>query len=142
MTDAPERIFLQDAGDYARAAAFEVTWCVEPQDDADTEYIRADKVAALVEEAIREGMRIATFVPIEQVQEAFDAALAELDLTPDPRVAALVDALESIEQFGSDTLSGNARGPDDRKWQRDGVFEMVKRARAALAAWKGATNDA
>lgn len=49
MTDAPERIFLQDAGDYARAAAFEVTWCVEPQDDADTEYIRADKVAALVE---------------------------------------------------------------------------------------------
>jgi hypothetical protein len=49
MGDAPERIFLQDAGDYARAAAFEVTWCVEPQDDADTEYIRADKVQALVE---------------------------------------------------------------------------------------------
>lgn len=53
MSDAPERIFLQDAGDYARAAAFEVTWCVEPQDDADTEYIRADRVAALVEKNAR-----------------------------------------------------------------------------------------
>jgi hypothetical protein len=44
---APDRIFLQDAGDYASAAKLEVTWCVEPVDQADTEYVRADLVAAL-----------------------------------------------------------------------------------------------
>ena len=38
----PDRIYLQDAGDYASAAEFEVTWCVDPQDDGDTEYIRRD----------------------------------------------------------------------------------------------------
>ena len=43
MTDqAPERIYLQDAGDYAATVKFEVTWCVEPVDDADTQYIRLD----------------------------------------------------------------------------------------------------
>ena len=46
---APERIWLQDAGDYDNTAQFEVTWCAEPQDDADTEYIRADLVQTLVE---------------------------------------------------------------------------------------------
>ena len=58
---APERIYLQDAGDYDAAAKLEVTWCVEPQDPADTEYVRADlapalgvpEVAALVE-AVRD----------------------------------------------------------------------------------------
>lgn len=44
---APKRIWLQDAGDYRHAAQFEVTWCAEPQDDADTEYIRADLVPTL-----------------------------------------------------------------------------------------------
>jgi hypothetical protein len=49
---------------------------------------------------------------------------------------ALIDALESIYQFGSDTLSGRSPddGPDDRKWQRDAVVEMTKRARIAIAA--------
>ncbi len=46
---APERIWLQDAGDYDHAAQFEVTWCAEPQDDADTEYIRADLPPALAD---------------------------------------------------------------------------------------------
>ena len=47
----PDRIYLQDAGDYESAADFEVTWCVVPQDDADTEYIRRDPavLAALPE---------------------------------------------------------------------------------------------
>ena len=36
------------------------------------------KLAKAVEEAIREGMRIATFVPLEQVQAAFNAAIAEI----------------------------------------------------------------
>ncbi len=53
---APERIWLQDGGDYDHAAQFEVTWCAEPQDDADTEYIRADLVQALVAEAMKRAL--------------------------------------------------------------------------------------
>jgi hypothetical protein len=87
MSEAPERIFLQDAGDYERAARFDVTWCVEPQDDADTEYVRADlapdaaKVAALVEA----GNRMANSIKGDYIHPvaatAWDAALAAL--TPD-----------------------------------------------------------
>jgi len=44
----------------------------------------------------------------------------------------LRDALESIRQYGSDTLSGRIDGTDDRDWQRDAVLEMTKRARLAL----------
>lgn len=50
---APERIYLQDAGDYSKAAALEVTWCVEPQDDGDTGYIRADAVAEMIRQAVQ-----------------------------------------------------------------------------------------
>lgn len=53
---APERIYLQDAGDYSKAAALEVTWCVEPQDDGDTEYIRADAVAEMIRQAVQAKM--------------------------------------------------------------------------------------
>lgn len=49
---APERIYLQDAGDYSKAAALEVTWCVEPQDDDDTEYTRSDLITAMIREAV------------------------------------------------------------------------------------------
>ena len=49
--NAPDRIWLQDAGDYESAAEFEVTWCSEPQDDGDTEYIRADLVQYLIQAA-------------------------------------------------------------------------------------------
>ncbi|WP_336817254.1 hypothetical protein [Burkholderia gladioli] len=45
----------------------------------------------------------------------------------------LVEALQSIAQYGSDTLSGRTDGPDDRDWQREAVLEMTRRARAALA---------
>lgn len=50
---APERIYLQDAGDYSNAAEFEVTWCVEPQHDCDTEYVRADTVAEMIRQAVQ-----------------------------------------------------------------------------------------
>ncbi len=49
-------------------------------------------------------------------------------------VERLVGILESIAIYGSDTLSGRVDGgPDDRKWQRDAVLEMTRRARTALA---------
>lgn len=49
-------------------------------------------------------------------------------------LAAARDALDAIWQYGADTLSGRVDGPDDRKWQRDSVVEMTKRAREARDA--------
>ncbi|GEM_PF-1200464 len=49
----------------------------------------------------------------------------------------LAEALDSIRQYGSDTLSGRADGgPNDRDWQRDAVREMTRRASAAITAWE------
>ncbi len=59
-------------------------------------------------------------------------ALAERLETAEERVRVLENALIGIHIYGSDTLSGPESGSDDRKWQRDGVLEMTKRARAAI----------
>jgi hypothetical protein len=54
-----------------------------------------------------------------------------------------LDALESSWVYGADTLSGPARGqPDDRKFQRDGVAEMTKRARLGKEALRQAIAEA
>ena len=60
-----------------------------------------------------------------------DAAWAESAsrLTEIERLRA---ELDSIRQYGSDTLSGRTDGPDDRQWQRDAVLEMTNRASRAL----------
>jgi hypothetical protein len=47
-------------------------------------------------------------------------------------VEALRNGLDSIRQYGSDTLSGRTDGPDDRAWQRAAVLEMTNRAIRAL----------
>ncbi len=47
-------------------------------------------------------------------------------------IERLCAALDSIRVYGNDTLSGRVDGPDDRKWQRDSVLEMTRRARIAL----------
>ena len=47
---------------------------------------------------------------------------------------ALCEALDSIQQYGSDTLTGPDGGiSNDRNWHREAVLEMTKLARAALA---------
>jgi hypothetical protein len=48
------------------------------------------------------------------------------------RIEELTEALQSIRQYGTDTLSGRADGPDDREWQREAVREMTRRANDAL----------
>jgi hypothetical protein len=53
------------------------------------------------------------------------------------KLAQAVEALGSIELYGSDTLSGRTDGPADAKWHREGVKEMRDRARAALAEIEG-----
>jgi hypothetical protein len=47
MTDAPERIWLQTAGEWAGAS--EVTWCEMPMNDGDHEYRRSDAPPTLAE---------------------------------------------------------------------------------------------
>lgn len=55
--------------------------------------------------------------------------------SPAADVERLRKALDSIRQYGADTLSGRADGGiDDRQWQREAVREMTRRARTALAA--------
>jgi hypothetical protein len=49
------------------------------------------------------------------------------------KLAKAVEALGSIELYGSDTLSGRTDGPADAKWHREGVKEMRDRARTTLA---------
>jgi hypothetical protein len=44
------------------------------------------------------------------------------------REEKLCDILESVRQYGSDTLSGRVDGPDDRAWQRASVLVMTNRA--------------
>ena len=74
-----------------------------------------------------------------------DALIIELDgmkaraRAAEARIAVLEKVLESIRQYGSDTLSGRADGgSDDRQWQREAVREMTRRARTALAEQKEA----
>ncbi len=49
------------------------------------------------------------------------------------KLAKVMNTLDSIEVYGSDTLSGRTDGPADAKWYRDGVREMRNRARDQIA---------
>lgn len=73
---------------------------------------------------------------------AAPALLAELTerRAHDAKVAELVEALESIRQYGRDTLSGPC-GRFERgfEWHRESVVEMTSRAARALAAFKEPT---
>ena len=55
MTDAPERIYLQDCGEddceEPFSAHHEVTWCEDQIHERDVAYVRADKYDALAERA-------------------------------------------------------------------------------------------
>jgi len=59
MSDAPERIWLQHGDPYN--AFDENTWFSEPvgETEAETEYLRADLIDALLAEAVREGIGVA-----------------------------------------------------------------------------------
>jgi hypothetical protein len=61
----------------------------------------------------------------ETQRKLIEALAAERD--------ALREALDSIKRYGLDTMSGPMEDPPDLAvWYRDGVREMVHRARAAL----------
>jgi len=66
------------------------------------------------------------------MEEAFQSSAL-----PDLRLIAaapeLLEALEGVVQYASDTLSGRADGPQDVEWHRDGWREIRSRARSAIA---------
>lgn len=106
----------------------------------------SDADAALIERAVNEYEPLkARLAEVERERDELASKLSHLvdslkhaearALAAEARIAVLEKALESIRQYGSDTLSGRADGgSDDRQWQREAVREMTRRARAALAA--------
>lgn len=78
----------------------------------------ADRLKRLVDGAV-EAIRRA---------EAAEASLAAVTAERD----AMRGALGSIDIYGSDTLSGNATGPNNAKWYLDGVRVMRDCAREAI----------
>ena len=89
----PDRIYLQDAGDYESAADGEVTWCVEPQDENDTGYSRIDPavLAALPEvQALIVGvLELAASMIEDNVRHAKDLGR---EIWPIPDIRALIPA--------------------------------------------------
>ena len=74
---------------------------------------------------ILEARDAATLARAERAEAALAEAVAENE--------RLRYGLECVYQYGSDTLVGPSQGaPDDRKWQRDGVLIMTRRARSTL----------
>ena len=119
MNDAaPERIWLQDAGDYAGARDHgEVTWCQGPIDPDDTEYLRADlHLAAL---AARDARIAALEAGLRDAAEALDRAAGEL------AEFALILSREPTEA--------------NRAWRaaNDAGFAVTAKARALLDGGEG-----
>jgi len=75
---------------------------------------------------------MADMVKIKAMRTALDAVMIERDALA-VKNKALQEALKSIRQYGSDTLSGPSLASDDtRDWQRASVREMTRRANLAL----------
>jgi hypothetical protein len=60
-----------------------------------------------------------------EARAAAARVLASIDVA---KLRAVLEALHSVEIYGSDTLSGRIDGPNDAAWYREGVREMRSRA--------------
>jgi len=59
-----------------------------------------------------------------------------------PEVTEWIDKLDGVIIYGTDTLSGPAEPVEDRgRWDRDGIREMVRRARELRAALTAALQE-
>ena len=112
---APERIWLQDNGDFD--AASEVTWCQHRIEDNDTEYVRADLAAVPAQVKVL-AMRDAGY---DTPTDPRDAVIARLVEAADGLISYLIDKTES--EIGRECR------------ERDLPVE-VRRALAALASAK------
>jgi hypothetical protein len=103
---APERIWLQDAGDYdAARSSNEVTWCDCAVDALDTEYVRADvyeRMVLLMREVVEElRVRAQALILVEaKFERRGDTLVPRLDtICPAARdlVVPLLDLLRRAE---------------------------------------------
>jgi len=87
------------------------------------------EVLAAAIKLAEEGLQV--FRGIDDPEIKKEVVLNEAILAAAKAYQPMREALESVRQYGADTLSGRADGgPDDRKWQRDAVREMTRRAGA------------
>lgn len=112
---APERIWLQDGGDYGQARSTgEVTWCAAAVDETDTGYVRADLHEQLVQ-ILREAL-------VELQSEAvarilFKATLQRRDDTLMPR-------LETVDRDTCEEVTP--------------LLDLMRRAKALVGSVPGA----
>ena len=92
--------------------------------------IKRDMRISLEDAAVRATYKVMAELETNQTQ-------GEEHMTKEALKLAL-EALESIQRYGLDTLSGRVDGPDDREWQRAGVNEMTKRAQLGVTDIKEA----
>ena len=57
--NAPDKIWLNDDGDYEGASRWEVGWCADPISDNDTEYTRSALIPAMIAEAVARALKAA-----------------------------------------------------------------------------------
>jgi hypothetical protein len=100
--------------------------------DADAEIDIRDAEIATLREALEFGWAVAGYKITDAVAvdkpHKFGAYIAETLAEKDAEIAALRDRLQSIWQYGADTLSGNAIGPNNAAFYRESVVTMTKRA--------------
>jgi hypothetical protein len=129
MSDAPERIWLQDDGDFkgAQAAWAEITWCESQVKDADTEYVRADLCDPLADPRVR-----ALMEAVDRYNQAAEA------------IGGCGDGGCVVHRPGGQHTNGGCRCTYrmDETRQREVTKLLLQaqgivKARAALAALKG-----
>jgi hypothetical protein len=125
---APERIWLQDAGNYDAASDGEVTWCATPQDDDDTEYILAapavlaalPEVQALIGAAFLSAEIAVGSVDPANEDDATSQQIAEIEairlLTPADALTALAARDARMRAEGMERAAEIADKSQDSFW--------------------------
>jgi hypothetical protein len=153
MTDAPERIWLQDDGEWSDDAyvAGEITWCDHAINEADTRYIRAD-IAEAEKRAARSAAYEKAATRCFKLSEIYSAdgrhKLAETAHTCAEAIRALADTDALAEYVERERAEERERclnlvpdGSDE--WYENLRPVHVKRMLAVLrAAIRQETNDA
>lgn len=136
---APERIWLQDAGDYVAANSIgEVTWCGSPIDWRDTAYVRADiydQLVLLLREALEELRAEAqALILVEARLERQDNTLAPRLDTVDLAACEVVDPLLDLLRRAEAMVGrppGGAQWLDDLLDGRATLGSQAERSRKA-----------
>lgn len=154
VSDAPERIWLQDGGDYelAKQAMSDLTWCSDPIDEADTEYVRADLFSSALARAERAEAELAKLADPNAVhvsmlagtvaKPSWDQIKHIYAREAERAEALLAEAVEAIEYFmdgwGLDAPEYSLDPEDDELFEHEWAFDKF---RATLARIQEQRND-